>query len=150
MGSLIKLLPLLLMAYIGYGLYMGYEEELQKVVQAEGGIPPIRSKIKKLKSSIKKSKSVQDQIEVFRKRIGEVTSQIETVQKQLPEVLLDTDILDTFTKQANILNIKNATFTPGKAKENGFFISKQYQMKAIGTHLQFLVFFERVKLLSRL
>ena len=103
-----------------------------------------------IKRNIKKSKGIQSQIEVFRKRIDEVNDQIVLVQRQLPESLVDTDILDTFSKQANILNIKDAKFSPASEKIEGFFVSKQYRMSAKGTHLQFLVFFERLKKLSRI
>ena len=151
MSILIKNFPFLLLIFLAYNLWDGISVKNDAISVLENENKPVlESNILKLKGALKKSKAIEAQLTVFRDRIAEVTKQITEVQKQLPETLVETDILDLFAKETNILNIKDVTFTPGEERSKDFYMVKKYLIKGRGTHLQFLVFFERLRKQERI
>lgn len=130
-----------------YGLYGGwvmydehsiqYEEILSRGPQVEQEIIMNQKKVKEIEEFVKKA-------DEYKVRVEEVARNIETVQKQLPAETNDTQILTYLQSEINSLNIKDASFTPGKEEKSTYFISKEYSLKAQGTFLQFLIFFERI------
>ena len=77
-------------------------------------------------------------------RVEEVAKNIESVQRQLPAETSDNQILTYLQSEIKALNIKDASFVPGKEEASTYYISKNYDLKAEGTFLQFLIFFERI------
>lgn len=136
-----------------YGLYGGwvlYDEhivQLDDIVSRESGmdaeIIAAQKKVKEIQEFAKKT-------EEYKVRVEEVAKNIETVQKQLPAETNDTQILTFFQAEINSLNIKDANFTPGKEERSTYYISKEYTLKARGTFLQFLIFFERLGTADRI
>lgn len=134
----------LLLAYGMYGTWVMYDEhtvQLEQIIAGGSGvdaeIADARKKVKEIQEFLKKS-------DEYKVRVEEVAKNIESVQKQLPAETNDTQILTYLQAEINGLNIKDASFTPGKEDKSTYFISKEYAFKAKGTYLQFLIFFERM------
>ena len=133
-----------LLLYGLYGAWVVYDEHvvaLEEIVGRGAGIDQEittnENKVKEIQEFIKKA-------DEYKVRVEEVARNIETVQKQLPAETNDNSILSYFKTEIDSLNIKNASFTPGKEEKSTYFISKEYALKAEGTFLQFLIFFERI------
>ncbi len=143
-NKIISNLHFLILIYGLYGGWVLYDEhiiQLVDVVSRESGMSgEIEIAQRKIKEIIEYSKKT-DELKV---RVEEVAKNTESVQKQLPSETNDTNILSYFRTEINALNIKDANFTPGKEVKGTYYISKGYNLKARGTFLQFLIFFERI------
>lgn len=134
----------LILAYGLYGTYVMYDEhtiQLNTIVSSgsaiDAEIADAQKKVKEIQEFSKKS-------DEYKVRVEEVAKNIEAVQKQLPAETNDTQILTYLQAEINGLNIKDASFTPGKEDKSTYYISKEYAFSARGTYLQFLIFFERM------
>ena len=78
-------------------------------------------------------------------RLKEVENEIESVRKLLPGEISDAEVLDFFSGEASLLNIKDITLRPQAEENRGFYIAKQYEIRGTGTYLQFLVYFDRMR-----
>lgn len=130
-----------------YGLYgawvmydehiVQYDEIVSRGSGMDGEIANAEKKVQEIQEFVKKT-------DEYKVRVEEVAKNIETVQKQLPAETNDTQILTFFQQEINSLNIKDANFNPGKEDRSVYYIAKEYNLKAKGTFLQFLIFFERI------
>jgi Tfp pilus assembly protein PilO len=143
-NKLISSVHWLVLLYGFYGAWVLYDEhelQLQEIVARGSGleeeIAVAQKKVKEIQEFAKKT-------DEYKTRVEEVAKSIETVQKQLPAETNDSQILTFFQSEINALNIKDANFTPGKEDKSVYYISKEYNLKARGTFLQFLIFFERI------
>ncbi len=143
-NKLIESAHWLILLYGLYGAWVLYDDhqlQLQEVVGRGSGLEEeIAAAEKKVKEIAEFSKKTNE----YKVRVEEVAKSIETVQKQLPAETNDSQILTFFQSEINALNIKDANFTPGKEDKSVYYISKEYSLKARGTFLQFLIFFERI------
>ncbi len=134
----------LILLYGLYGTWVMYDEhqvQLEEIISRGSGLEEeIAAAEKKVKEIVEFSKKTTE----YKVRVEEVAKSIETVQKQLPAETNDSQILTFFQSEINALNIKDANFTPGKEEKSVYYISKEYTLKARGTFLQFLIFFERI------
>lgn len=133
-----------LLVYGLYGAWVMYDQHdvaLQDIAAREAGIDDeisvAQKKVSEIQEFIRKS-------EEYKTRVEEVARNIEAVQKQLPAETNDSQILSFFQGEISALNIKDASFVPGKEEKSTYFISKEYALKGNGTFLQFLIFFERI------
>lgn len=130
-----------------YGMYENHvlESEMitSQIPQVEADIATNQRKVKEIEEALKKT-------DEFKLRVEEVAKSIETVQKQLPAEINDTQILGYFNQEMELLNLKDANITPGREVPATYFISKDYTLKAKGTYLQFLIFFERLGSATRI
>lgn len=83
-------------------------------------------------------------IEDAKKNIELVALEVEKVQRQLPSEISDAENLQLIKGVAENLNIQNIFLQPQGETDKGFYFIKNYEMKATGTYLQFLIFFEKV------
>lgn len=130
-----------------YGLwatYGAYEEHSMLSEQISTQIPLVESEIVINKKKVKEIQEAIKKTDEFKLRVEEVARSIETAQKQLPPEINDTQILGYFNKEMELLNLKDANIAPGSEVTSTYFISKDYTLKAKGTFLQFLIFFERI------
>lgn len=130
-----------------YGLYGGWVMYDEHVVQLEEIISRGTSLDQEIATNQKKVSEIQEflkKADEYKVRVEEVAKNIETVQKQLPAETNDNQILHFFQTELSSLNLKNPSFSPGNEEKSTYFISKEYSLKAEGTFLQFLIFFERV------
>jgi Tfp pilus assembly protein PilO len=132
-----------------YGYWTRLEEHNAALLQIQEQKPPLEDKIKALNKKIEEAKIFKANLEVSKKRVQEVAGQIETVQRQLPNQINDTEILEFFSSEAKQLNI-NAGFNPGMEETRDFYIAKKYNIDGKGTYLQFLIYFERIANSERL
>lgn len=146
-GLINKLIPhihLLFLIYGVYGLYGKYEAHQVEVAAVESELPEIQNNLKKTEQKLKEIKDFVKKAEEYKIRVEEVAKTIESVQRQLPAETNDSQILSFFQQEMKLLNIRDPNLTPGSESATTFFISRDYNIKANGTFLQFLVFLERV------
>lgn len=143
-------LHFIILAYGLYGAYTRYEEHVFQVEEITKQFPPIDEEIQ---ANEKKIKEIQDYLkksDEYKVRVDEVAKNIEAVQKQLPAETNDSQILTYFNQEMSVLNIKEPSLVPGKEEKSAYYISKEYALKAKGTFLQFLIFFERLSNAERI
>lgn len=143
-NKLIENAHVLLLLYGLYGTWVSYDEHslqmeelTNREVSAQAEIGPLEQKVAAIQDFAKKT-------EEYKARVEEVAKNIETVQRQLPAETNDSSILSYFQQEIGALNLKDADFKPGLEATSTYFISKDYSLKAKGTFLQFLIFFERI------
>lgn len=149
-NKMISNLHVLLLFYGLYGTWVMYDEheiQLQEISARGAGI---EEEIQKSEKKVKEIQEFAKATTESKTRVEEVARNIEAVQKQLPAETNDTQILSFFQNEINSLNIKDANFTPGKEDKSTYYISKEYSLKAKGTFLQFLIFFERIGTADRI
>lgn len=130
-----------------YGCWTTYElweAHSMKMTEIETEIPNVEAEIVKLKAKVKEISDFIKKADEYKVRVEEVAKNIEAVQKQLPADTNDSQILSSFQSEMKVLNIKDTTMEPRQEEMSTYFISKDYSIKANGTFLQFLIFFERI------
>ena len=130
-----------------YGLYGGWEYYDQHTLQMEEIVSRGSGLDAEIEAAQKKVREIQEFVkkaEEYKVRVEEVAKNIELVQKQLPAETNDAQILSFFQTEINSLNLRDASLSPGGESSSVYFIGKDYSLKAKGTFLQFLIFFERI------
>lgn len=133
---------------IGWALWSAwtvYEQHLLKMEELEGALPPIEANIAKSKRQLVSLKKYYKDVEAAKERIDLVAKQVEDLQKQLPNEISDTQNLHFFSELARTLNMRDVYLNPDREDIHGFYITKEYVLKASGTFLQFLVFLEKLE-----
>lgn len=133
-----------ILLYGVYGTYVLYDEHIIQLEEIQTRGNGLDEEIAKAQKKVKEIQEFSKKTDEYKVRVEEVAKNIEAVQKQLPAETNDSQILTYFQGEINSLNMKDATFTPGREEQSTYFISKEYQIKARGTFLQFLIFFERI------
>jgi Tfp pilus assembly protein PilO len=136
-------LHVILLLYGLYGLWVQFDEHTVQVEEVNAQFPQIESDILTTQKKIKEIQEFTKKTAEYKARVEGVAKNIEEVQKQLPSEINDTQILAFFNSEINSLNIKDPNITPGKEETSTYFISKDYNFKAKGTFLQFLILLER-------
>lgn len=143
-NSFISNLHWLLLLYGLYGGWTFYDEhviQMEEITNRGAGLDQeivnAQKKVREIQEFVKKT-------EEYKVRVEEVAKNIESVQKQLPAETNDSQILSFFQQEINSLNLKDASLSPGSEESSVYFIGKDYTLKAKGTFLQFLIFFERI------
>lgn len=143
-NKLITNAHILLFLYGIWGTYTMYEEHTMRLAEIVNSGAGLDEEIIATQKKVREIQEFSRKTEEYKVRVEEVAKNIESVQKQLPAETNDTSILSFFQSEINALNIKDANFTPGSEERSTYFISKDYTLKAKGTFLQFLIFFERI------
>lgn len=143
-NPLIANIHIFLLLYILYGVYEQYEQHVAELESIEQEFPQVNEQISKAEEKVKEIKEFIKKADEYKVRVEEVAKTIESVQRQLPPETNDSQIISFFQDEMKALNIKDPSNMPGKEDNSTYFIAKDYQVKATGTFLQFLVFFERV------
>ena len=141
---------ILILIYGIYGVYVAYDEHSLKITEIESQFPSVNAEITANLEKVKEIQEFVKKTEESKIRVEEVAKNIEAAQKQLPADIDDNQILKFFNLEIGALNIKDPNITPGKEAASTYFISKEYQIKAKGTFLQFLIYFERVGSAARI
>ncbi len=110
----------------------------------QGQIPALTAKINKNKREKKQLSTYLKDVEAAKERIELVATEVEKIQKKLPDTVDDTKNLSLLKNLAEKLNIKSIYLTPLDEITKGFYIAKRYSMKASGTYLQFLMLMEQI------
>jgi Tfp pilus assembly protein PilO len=127
-----------------YGAWVMYDEHTLKMEELNNQFPSIEAEIVANQKKVKEIQEFVKKTEESKVRVEEVAKNIESAQKQLPSDINDNQILTVFNTEISSLNIKDPQTTPGGETTSTYFISKEYKLKANGTFLQFMIFFERI------
>jgi Tfp pilus assembly protein PilO len=149
-NKLIANIHYIILFYAIYGFYTSYDEHLLKVEGIRAELPSLQVEIQKNKKKVAEIDEFKKKTEEYKARVETAAKNIEAVQKQLPSDISDSSILQIFNNEFGFLNIKDPSITPGQEVESTYFISKDYSLKAKGTFLQFLIFFERLDNAARI
>ncbi len=130
-----------------WGLYSLWVMFDQHKVQEDG----LSTQYEKIKDDVSKSQLKLKEIEDFLKkadeykiRVENAAKNIESVQRQLPAEINDTQVVTYFNSELKSLNIKDSSIVPGKEEVTNYFISKNFSLKATATYLQLLIFLEQL------
>jgi Tfp pilus assembly protein PilO len=134
----------LLLLYGLYGAWVMYEDHGLKVEEINMRKAGVETEIATAQAKVKEIQEFLKKADEYKVRVEEVAKNIETVQKQLPSETSDTNILSFFHTEINALNLKDADIKPGAEDKTTYYIAREYTLKARGTFLQFLIFFERI------
>ena len=143
-NKIISNLHFVILLYGLYGAWGLFDEHSLKMQELEGQFPSLQAEIDTNKKKVREIQDFVKKTEESKVRVEEVAKNIESAQKQLPAEINDNQILTFFNQEISSLNIKDPNITPGQESTSTYFISKPYGIKAKGTFLQFLVFFERI------
>jgi Tfp pilus assembly protein PilO len=144
MNTLISKLHYFIIIYLAFGVYTKWVEHNEKIESELGQVPVMQNKIRKAKKEKKQLRTYLKDVESAKGRIELVASEIEKLQKKLPDTIDDTKNLSKIKKIADQINVKNVYLTPLDEITKGFYIAKRYQLKASGTYLQFLILMEKI------
>lgn len=136
--------------YGGYGMWVLYDEHTIAMEEIEIQKPAIQKDITNARRKLGQIDEFRKNVEQSKSRVQEVFSNIERVQRQLPAEINDIEVLDFLSREARMLNIPEIEPNPLAEQPLGFYISKQYGIKAKGTFLQFVVFLENLGTSERL
>lgn len=134
----------LILAYGLYSAWIVYDDHSIRMTELDSQFPTVEAEIANNQKKVKEIQEFVKKAEESKVRVEEVAKNIESAQKQLPAEINDNQILTFFNQEISQLNIKDPNIVPGAEVSSTYFISKEYVVKAKGTFLQFLVFFERI------
>lgn len=146
----LKLIPIIILSYNAWVFYDYYEQHNTKINGITDSISGMDGKLKINAIKLKKINKFKANLEKSKEKINEINEQIKLVQKQLPSNLNDTDVITQIQEEGEILNLRDTSLLPAQEDVKGFYISKDYKFEGIGTYLQFIIFFERLKISERL
>ncbi|HXH31680.1 MAG TPA: type 4a pilus biogenesis protein PilO [Bacteriovoracaceae bacterium] len=149
-NNLFSKLHLLTLVYFLYIAYVMYDEHQVKLTEIQVEESTIEQELLSNKAKVKEIQEFLKKADEYKVRVEEVARNIESVQKQLPSETNDSQILTFFNHEMSLLNIKDPSLTPGREQPSTYFVSKEYSLKAKGTFLQFLIFFERISTATRI
>ena len=136
-----------------YGLYSAwvlYDDHTIRFTELESQFPSVEAEMTRNQSKVKEIQEFVKKAEESKVRVEEVAKNIEAAQRQLPADINDNQILTFFNQEISQLNIKDPNIAPGTEKPSTYYIAKDYSLKAKGTFLQLLIFFERIGSATRI
>lgn len=144
MKKLFKIAPIFIILYTGFQIYEIWDENQEKIEQLSSKIKSEGARKKRLQKSIKELKSYIADIDQAKAAVQQVVQEIEKIQRTLPENISDTENLTLIKSISDKFKIRNVSISPGGEDDQGFYIVKNYNLRARGTFLQFLFFFEKI------
>jgi Tfp pilus assembly protein PilO len=149
-GKLLSKLHLIFFLYGAWSIWEIYSTHTQAMEEIITQKPTIEEEIKKSRQKLSQIDEFRKNVEQSKNRVQEVFSNIDRVQRQLPAEINDIEVLDFLSREGRTLNMPEIEPNPLIEQPMGFYISKQYGIKARGTFLQFVVFLERLNSAERL
>ncbi len=143
-----KLIASIHWVVVGLGLWniwFMYEDHSVQIEEVLSRETQIESEIGEKKKSLEEIKDYVRKADEFKARIEQVAKNIESTQRQLPQETNDDKIISFLKSEMGLLNIKEGSVISNQEQKSTYYISKDFSLKAEGTFLQFLVFFERLK-----
>ncbi|MGE3609396.1 MAG: type 4a pilus biogenesis protein PilO [Bacteriovoracaceae bacterium] len=134
----------LILAWGLYGLYEHFTQHSNQVSSVETQMASLDNEIQLTQRKLQEIQEFVKRADEYKLRVEEVAKNIESIQKQLPSEINDTQIMTYLNHEMNVLNIKDPSLIPQKEITSSYYISKDYNLTAKGTFLQFMVFFERI------
>lgn len=149
-GKIFAQLHVLIFLYMLYGIWVAWDEHDMNVTGMTEQIQNIENETLVSQKRLEEIEEFIKKRDEYQLRVEEVAKNIESVQKQLPPTTNDSDIISFINQELNALNIRESNMKPGIESPQTFYISKDYNLTAKGTFLQFLIFFERIGNASRI
>lgn len=144
LGKIVGKLHILIILYSALQLFTKWDENQQRVTNFEMTIPGLQGRITKQGRELEQLKTYNNDLEEARSRIELVAQEVERTQRQLPAEISDLENLSILRKTAEGLNIRDVNVTPLQEELRSFYYVKKYKLKAHGTFLQFMIFFEKI------
>jgi Tfp pilus assembly protein PilO len=139
-----KFLPVLIILSSVYNTFLFVEEKMEQARVLGEEKPIIEGAIKQKKMKLSEIEKYREEIESAKSRVQAAEKEVEKLQRQLPNEISNTENLQLISELAQGLNIKNVFLTPLSEVDKGAFFSKNYEVKAQGTFLQFLILMEKI------
>ncbi len=124
--------------------YSGYQDYDVQMIQLEGNLGTAQAQLNAAKQEAEKIDLFREDLEVQKKKVADLESQIKELQKKLPSQVVSSDVVDFLNKKAIEIKLKEVFFDEGKEDLRGFYYAKQFSLKSEGTFLQFIYFFNRL------
>ena len=142
---LVKNLHFLILAFTILNRLEDCSDHLDTIALKDNETSRVMSQIAKFKKRSELVEEFLKDLEESKKRLDDIAKHIEKIQQQLPETIKDRDIFLLFSNEAEIMNIKDFVLEPQQENKRSIYFVKGYKLEAMGTYLQFLVYFERLK-----
>lgn len=149
MNKLLQNLHILLILFVGYTGWLGFDEFQQNLDGKKQELEGAKSQVERDRLRIKKIKVYQDRLERSREKLAVVRSELLEFQKKLPVKKDPTVILDFLSEQADRIRLVDTVFKPLPEKNMGSYFIEEYEIQGVGTFQQFLVYLEQMKAQSR-
>lgn len=127
-----------------YFRYGDYNKYLESTGQKESQVTTIKNRLNRLKKQEQDFAESLKELRESKRGLSDTKEEILSIQARIPKEIRDTDILELLSKEAELLSIKDVFLRPQAESKKEFYTTKKYELKARGTFLQFLVYFERL------
>ena len=144
LSNLVSKAWLIVFAYTGFIIWEMYIAHNEKMVELELQVPLVKKQLKKREAEKKQIEQYLVDIEKARTEIELVAQKVESVQRQLPDVIDDAANLRLVKEISESINIKNIFLSPLDEENRGFYYTKKYELTGSGTFLQFLILLEKL------
>ncbi len=150
MSTLVKLSHFGLILYAGWYYYTMWEANENRKLELNDQMAIQRSSIKENQKKLEKIKAFKDKLEEAKERVEKVAQEVEALQRKLPETISDTENNQLFINISRDIKLRDTKLSPGPEATVDFYVSKKYNVKASGTFIQILIFFEKIGELERI
>ena len=131
-------------------LFTIYEEKSVVVENTNLSIEGLKGRRISQERKLKSITKFKENLSQSKDRVKEVVKQIEKIQKQLPSEVNDTVVATSISELAEDLKMQNVGISPLAEELNGFYFTKNYNVKADGTFLQAIIMFENLEKSERI
>ncbi len=142
--KLINLSWIFILLYTGYAVYERYELTEQTKIANELELPGIQKQILEKQRKKKRIEEFVKDIEHAKNQIELVAQQVESIQKKLPEEVSNTEVLELLNKISKEIKLQEVYLSRGEEENKGFYFVKKFRVKAKGTYLQLILFFDQL------
>lgn len=142
MGKLLSYTHIFILLWTSWEVWTKYDNHINEMDNLTDRIPIFQQKIKKINKQLSSLKTYYKDIDAAKEKIEKVAERVEAIQRQFPDTISDAENLQLFSELTKGINIKDVYLTPEREDVKGFYITKEYALKASATYLQFLVFLE--------
>lgn len=127
-----------------------YEEKSLIVENTKMSIEGLKGKKISQERKLKSIKKFKENLSQSKDRVKEVVKQIEKTQKQLPSEVNDTVVATSISELADSLKMQNIGISPLAEELNGFYFTKNYNVRVDATFLQAIIMFENLEKSERI
>ncbi len=142
-----KILPHLhwiLLLYGGWSFFEAYEDYEVNLQMAETQLSSVEASLMAKKRRVQEIESYQKRMEESEEDLKKVEVELEKLKASLISDGEQTEVLQDLSNEGKALNMQNLSFNPKQKISKGLYFINAMEMKATGTYLQMLIFFERL------
>lgn len=142
---IVKNFPILLIAWAGWSAFEYNEVKVIELEDQKNVTDSLAGQFARVERELNEVKRFEENLEESKKRVESVQAKLETIQKQLPAVISDTEVNQGLTTIADSLKMLNPSPLPKQEVSHNFYFSKEFNFDVEGTFLQGLIFFENLE-----